>query len=76
METSAGDGHHEKSPALSVEVWYNLWPDSVPSPPKPNQNYIVPPLPPPLRSLFHCHCHHHHCHRHPARALPTQGNTG
>lgn len=52
METSAGDGHHEKSPALSDEVWYNLWPDSVPSPPKPNQNYIVPPLPPPLQSLF------------------------
>lgn len=52
METSAGNSHHEKPPALSDQFWYNLWPDSVPSPPKPNQNYIIPSLPPPLRSLF------------------------
>lgn len=52
METSDGDKHHEKPSALSDHFWYNLWPDSVPSPPKPNQNYIVPSLPPPLQSLF------------------------
>lgn len=81
METSAGDGHCGKPPALSDHFWYNPWPDSVPSPQKPNQNYIVPPLPPPLQPLlprdstvtvtvtWHCH----HC---PARALPTSGNTG
>lgn len=52
METSAGDSHHEKPPALSHHSWYNPRPNSVPSPPKPNQNYIVPPAPPPLRPLF------------------------
>lgn len=52
METSAGDGHCGKPPALSDHFWYNPWPDSVPSPQKPNQNYIVPPLPPPLQPLL------------------------
>lgn len=52
MGTSAGDSHHKEPSALSGHFWYNLWPDSVPSPPKPNRNYIVPSLPPPLQSLF------------------------
>lgn len=41
-----------RSHQQSDHFWYKLWPDSVPSPPKSNQNYIVPSLPPPLRSLF------------------------
>lgn len=80
METSAGDGHCGKPPALSDHFWYNLWPDSVPSPQKPNQNYIVPPTSPSTPATtpkgFHCHCHRHCCHHCPARALPTSGNTG
>lgn len=46
MATTRSHGHCQIT-------WYNPWPDSVPSPPKPKQNYIIPPHnPPPLQILF------------------------